>query len=170
MSYQTITNQPSGYWRVAEIEIEPVRFGDLRGVAALQKRAFKPKLAYGLGTLLLLWSLPTVQFVVARRKGQVIGCAIGDRDGGQSRVVNICVDPSEQGKGFGGKLLRRLEQSLPHGDVLLMVESDNEKAQSLYRNEGYTQVGVSRDYYGRGKDGIWMQKHRTDNAPRTIRI
>ncbi|MCC6792579.1 MAG: hypothetical protein IT336_12890, partial [Thermomicrobiales bacterium] len=55
-------------------------------------------------------------------------------------------------------------------DVVLMVEDGNAGAQALYRREGYVSVGVSRDYYGRGRDGIWMQKHRTKNAPQKIRI
>ena len=148
----------------------PVRFGDLRAVAALQKRAFKPRLAYGISTLLLLWLLPHVRFLVAREEGIIVGCAIGDRNGGQSRVVNICVDPAMQRRGIGAELLRRLEQALPLGDVMLMVETDNIAAKSLYKKEGYKEVGVSKNYYGRGKDGIWMQKTRSPNPQAKIRV
>ena len=48
--------------------LAPVRLHDLRDVARLQRRAFKPKLAYGMGTLLLLWALPSVRFEVARER------------------------------------------------------------------------------------------------------
>ena len=156
--------------RTTQLRYAPVRFGDLRSVAALQKRAFKPRLAYGYSTLLLLWLLPPVRLLVARENGEIVGCAIGDRNGGQSRVVNICVDPSRQRRGIGVELLRRLEQALPFGDVMLMVETDNIAARALYKKEGYKDVGVSRDYYGRGKDGIWMQKPRTSNPQAKIRI
>jgi ribosomal-protein-alanine N-acetyltransferase len=141
-----------------------VRFSDLRSVAALQKRAFKPRLAYGYSTLLLLWLLPHVRFLVARENGAIVGCAIGDRNGGQSRVVNICVDPSAQRRGIATELLRRLEAALPHGDVVLMAEVENAAARSLYKKEGYKEVGISRNYYGRGKDGVWMQKVRVQNG------
>jgi ribosomal protein S18 acetylase RimI-like enzyme len=154
----------------AWIGIAPVSFRDLRRVAVLQKRSFRPPLAYGLTTLLVLWALPHVQFLVARLNGQIVGCAIGDKQGGQSRVINICVDPSARRKGIASRLLRELETALPVGDVVLMVEDGNAGAQALYRHEGYLPVGVSRDYYGRGRDGIWMQKHRTPNPPPKIRV
>jgi [ribosomal protein S18]-alanine N-acetyltransferase len=162
--------QPPSAVKATRMHYAPVRFGDLRAVAALQKRAFKPRLAYGISTLLLLWLLPHVRFLVAREEGIIVGCAIGDRNGGQSRVVNICVDPAMQRRGIGAELLRRLEQALPLGDVMLMVETDNIAAKSLYKKEGYKEVGVSKNYYGRGKDGIWMQKSRSPNPQAKIRV
>jgi ribosomal-protein-alanine N-acetyltransferase len=41
-----------------------------------------------------------------------------------------------------------------------MVEAGNTGAQQMYREAGYLPVGESRDYYGRGRNGIWMQKTR----------
>jgi ribosomal-protein-alanine N-acetyltransferase len=152
------------------VEIGGVRFSELREVSALQKRAFKPRLAYGLATLLLLWSLPYVRFLVAREHGRIVGCAIGDRNSGQARVINICVDPSAQRRGIGARLLRGLEAAIPHGDIVLMVEAENKTARNLYRREGFKDVGVSRNYYGRNLDGIWMQKTRDGTAPARIRI
>lgn len=154
----------------ARTAVAPVTLRELPRVAALQRRAFRPPLAYGLMTLIVLWVLPNVRFLVARNSGAIIGCAIGDHQGGQSRVINICVDPSARRCGVATTLLRELERDLPAGDVVLMVEDSNAGAQALYRQEGYLSVGVSRDYYGRGKDGVWMQKHRTPNAPPKIRV
>jgi ribosomal-protein-alanine N-acetyltransferase len=150
--------------------VAPFRLGDLQAVARLQKRAFRPPLAYGRATLLLLWALPHVRFLVARSGGTIVGCAIGDRDGSQSRVINICVDPEMRRRGIGTMLLQELEAELPIGDVVLMVEDGNAAAEALYRREGYLPVGVSRGYYGRGRDGIWMQKHRTLKASPKIRV
>lgn len=155
---------------VAPVEIERASFGQLRALARLQRRAFRPPLAYGYLTLLLLWSLPHVRFLVARKGEALAGCAIGDRQGGQSRVINICVDPDFQRQGIATLLLQRLESLLPQGDMVLMVQDSNDGAQALYRREGYRPVGVSRDYYGRGKDGIWMQKSRVPNPAPKIRI
>jgi ribosomal-protein-alanine N-acetyltransferase len=156
--------------RPERVVCEPVRFTDLRQVARLQKRAFKPRLAYGFSTLLLLWALPYVRFVVARDRDRIVGCAIGDRNGGQSRVINICVDPAAQNRGLGARILQYLEQLLPIGDIVLMVEADNEPAKALYKKEGYKEVGVSRGYYGRGLDGVWMQKQRAATPSHKIRI
>jgi ribosomal-protein-alanine N-acetyltransferase len=152
------------------ITVARVSCRDLLQVAALQRRAFRPPLAYGLTTLVVLWALPKVQFIVARCDGRIVACAIGDKQGGQSRVINICVDPAYRRRGIAARLLHELEATLPVGDVVLMVEEGNEGAKALYRREGYLPVGVSRDYYGRGRDGIWMQKHRTPNPPPKVRI
>jgi ribosomal protein S18 acetylase RimI-like enzyme len=51
-----------------------------------------------------------------------------------------------------------------------MVEAENETAKGLYLREGYKEVGVSKNYYGRGLDGIWMQKVRDGSSPRRIRV
>lgn len=141
---------------------------DLRAVARLQRRAFRPPLAYGLGTLALLWFLPHVHFLIAREGERIVACAIGDRQGGQARVINLCVDPEARRRGIGTRLLRNLEALLPQGNVVLMVEERNDVAQALYRREGYLPVGTGRDYYGRGQHGIWMQKKRVEGGPRKV--
>jgi ribosomal protein S18 acetylase RimI-like enzyme len=150
--------------------VTPVRLRDLPKVARLQRRAFRPPLAYGLMTLLVLWLLPHVRFLVAQDGERLIGCAIGDRQGGQARVINICVDPTARRQGIGTRLLRELETTLSQGNIVLMVEAGNPGAQAMYRKEGYKPVGTSRDYYGRGQDGIWMQKQRTQITPPRVRI
>jgi len=156
--------------RSDSVQVRGVRFLELREVANLQKRAFKPRLAYSYATLLLLWSLPYVRFLVARQGDQIVGCAIGDRNGGQARVINICVDPAYQRRGIGAQLLRAIDAAIPHGDIVLMVEAENQTARDLYLREGYKEISVSRNYYGRNLDGIWMQKLRDGSSSPRIRI
>ncbi|MCC6944834.1 MAG: GNAT family N-acetyltransferase [Thermomicrobiales bacterium] len=146
---------------IGQIEIAPVRFGDLRTVASLQKRSFSPRLAYSYPTLLFLHLMPGVRFLVARTGDSIAGVAIGDRNRHESRVVNICTDPSSRRQGIATRLLRQLENELPTGDIILMAELENVAARALYTKEGYAELGIIRNYYGRGKDGIWMQKTRT---------
>ena len=167
-----VSPSSAGQIRTSEsgIAITPVSIRVLRQVASLQRAAFRPPLAYGFTTLLVLWALPNVRFIVARSGDRVVGCEIGDVQNGQSRVINICVDPTARRKGVATRLLRELENKLTTGDVVLMVEHDNHAAKELYRREGYFPISVSRDYYGRGLDGVWMQKSRTPNPPQKIRI
>ena len=152
------------------LTIGPARAGELMALARLQQRAFRPRLAYGLGTIVVLWLLPHVRFLVARLDGRVVGCAIGDRDNGNSRVINLAVDPDARRQGVGRALLRALEAALPKGDVLLMVEEENTVARALYEAEGYHRVGFARDYYGRDHHGIWMQKRRTAEVTPAVRV
>lgn len=161
--------------RLAGLRIEPASWRSLAEVGAVQRRAFRPQLAYGLGTLIVLKLLPNVRFLVARapasQGGRVLGCGIGDRHQGQTRIINLAVDPAFRRRGVGTALLRALEAALPRGDLLLMVEQENSAAQALYQREGYVTVGTATDYYGRGRSGIWMQKSRPEaggGSPRKL--
>lgn len=144
----------------ATVRVGPVRWREVVAVAGLQRRAFPPRLAYGVATLVLLRAMPGVRFLVARRGGAVVGCAIGDRHDGNARVINLAVDPLSRRRGIGASLLRGLDAALPGGDILLMVETDNAVAQSLYRREGYLPADDAPGYYGPGRPGLWMKKAR----------
>ena len=142
------------------ITVTPGRFSEIMTVTRLQRRCFRRSLAYRPTTLAMLYLWPRARFLVARFAGQIVGCVIGDMHGGQSRIISICVDPDWRRRGIGAQLLEHIEHVLPDGNVILMVEATNVGAQQLYRQCGYIPVGESRDYYGRGRTGIWMQKMR----------
>lgn len=145
---------------VRQISIGRGRINDIRAVARLHQLCFPRSLAYGTSTVLLLRLAHRRGFLVARAGNQVIGNVIGDYRSGQSRVISICVDPEWRQQGIGSQLLDAIESALPNGNMILMVEMTNIPAQALYRSHGFLAVGESRDYYGRGRHGIWMQKPR----------
>lgn len=140
--------------------VERARLRDLLAVARLHRRCFHPSLAYRPSTLFALYLWPRARFLVARAGSELVGCVVGDVQGGQTRVITICVDPDWRRRGIGTHLLESLEQTLTAGNVILMVEAGNSGAQTLYRRRGYLPVGESHNYYGRGRHGIWMQKTR----------
>lgn len=140
------------------VTIQPVRWRDLHLVSRLQHRSFEARLAYRLPTLVYLYLWPGVVFLVCRDGEEITGCAIGDRHGKRSRIVNICVDPATRRQGIASLLLQRLESALPPGNIILMVQAENEAARALYIKEGYKETGRTRHYYGDGRDGIWMKK------------
>ena len=146
--------------RAGSISIEPGRFRDIFAVARLQRRSFRRSLAYRPTTLLMLYLWPRATFLVSRAQDQIVGCVIGDVHGGQSRIISICVDPDWRRRSIGRRLLVEAERRLPQGNMILMVEAGNGGAQQLYRECGYLPVGESQDYYGKGRNGIWMQKTR----------
>ena len=154
------------------LAIAPARWADLPAVARLQKRAFRPGLAYRLSTLALLRIWPGARFLVARRGQAIVGCAIGDRHEGEARVINLAVDPDARRQGIGSTLLGALEEALPGGDAILMVEADNHGARALYERSGYVAAGHATNYYGRGRHGVWMRKRRpsVDGGRQTLRV
>lgn len=143
-----------------EITIGRAGLRDVSAVSRLHRRCFRKTLAYRYSTLLILRLMPRTAFLVARFGTEIVGNVIGDVRDGQSRVISICVDPDWQLRGIGSRMLTAIEQELPIGNVILMVEATNTAAQLLYRAHGYLAVGESRNYYGRGRHGIWMQKSR----------
>jgi ribosomal-protein-alanine N-acetyltransferase len=148
------------------VTIAAARFRDLGAVARIQRDAFRPGLAYGRLALLVLWSLPAATFLVARdgATGAVVGNLIADRYRGNTRIVNIAVAKDARRQGIGRQMLRALDAWCPEGDVVLSVEADNTTAQRLYEQEGYIRTAMTRDYYGPGRHGYTMKRHRRADA------
>ena len=69
---------------------------------------------------------------------------------GESHVLNLCVDPARQGRGYGGMLLEHLARvAVRHrAEVMLLeVRPSNHAALRLYQGRGFSEVGVRRSYY-----------------------
>lgn len=144
------------------IVIEPVRFRDTRAVAAIQREAFRPGLAYSRFALVVLWALPIATFLVARDSatGDVLGNIIVDRYRSNTRIANVAVAKRARRRGVGRQLLRAVDERCPEGDLVLAVEQDNLAAQQLYETEGFVRTSVRRDYYGINNHGYTMKKVR----------
>jgi ribosomal-protein-alanine N-acetyltransferase len=143
------------------VQICPARLSDLWALWNLQRRCFSGSQAYGLVTLSMLYFWPKAQILVAWSGERPAGCVVGDAREGQARILNLCVDPDFRRRGVGSLLLSTAEAVLGMDQVTLMVEDKNLGAQELYRSHGYLPVGDLRNYYGRNRHGILMQKRRS---------
>ena len=69
---------------------------------------------------------------------------------GEAHVLNICVDPAQQGQGIGRYLMQHLLE-LARSElctvVLLEVRRSNNTARRLYESLGFTTLGVRKGYY-----------------------
>lgn len=68
----------------------------------------------------------------------------------EAHILNICVHPDYQNKGYGRLLLHYLidvakEKAVE--EMLLEVRLSNESAIHLYHMMGFNQIGVRRNYY-----------------------
>jgi [ribosomal protein S18]-alanine N-acetyltransferase len=142
------------------VTIDHVRFGDLFGLRNLQSTCFQGGQAYGIATLLVFYLWPRADILVARFGDEVIGCVVGDVQRDQARILNLCVAPEFRRQGIGTALLQAMERRLDRDNITLMVEDKNMGAQVLYRKFEYLPVGDLRDYYGRNRHGVLMQKRR----------
>jgi len=80
----------------------------------------------------------------------VIGFYIGEYVLGEATLMDICVNPTEQGKGYGKILLNQfLAQAKKLGTtkVFLEVRAKNIAAQMLYMNAGFIEINRRTGYY-----------------------
>jgi ribosomal-protein-alanine N-acetyltransferase len=79
-----------------------------------------------------------------------IGHAILSFAAGESHLLNICINPEQQGKGLGKKLVEHmLVKASERGAhaVFLEVRASNLAAYSLYISLGFSDIGVRHNYY-----------------------
>lgn len=80
----------------------------------------------------------------------VIGFYIGEHVIDEVTLMDICVNPSDQGKGLGKKLLIQfIDQAKAKGAVKIWLEvrAKNITAQMLYMNVGFIETGRRTGYY-----------------------
>ena len=81
---------------------------------------------------------------------------------GETHILNICIAPEWQGRGYGRRFLQHLlEIAQGHGALMafLEVRPSNAAALKLYESMGFSEVGRRRDYYpahGGREDAIVM--------------
>jgi ribosomal-protein-alanine N-acetyltransferase len=74
-----------------------------------------------------------------------LSCAVGE-----AHILNVTIDPSVQGKGYGRRLMRRLldvARWYRAEAVLLEVRISNKIAFNLYQSMGFVRIGERRAYY-----------------------
>lgn len=82
--------------------------------------------------------------------GKAIGYGVLSTVLDEASLLNICIVPSEQGKGYAKTLLQFLcEQvrALGADTLFLEVRASNQSALHLYENMGFNQIGTRRNYY-----------------------
>ena len=87
---------------------------------------------------------------VAENDKKIIGYGIVMMAASESHILNLCIHPDYQGKGYGRELLHFLvTQAQQSGSdmILLEVRESNKTAISLYDSSGFHELGVRRDYY-----------------------
>lgn len=68
----------------------------------------------------------------------------------ECHVLNLCIDPQLQGRGYGRRLLNKMldyAKSIDSNSAFLEVRPSNTYAVELYESEGFNEVGIRRDYY-----------------------
>ena len=87
---------------------------------------------------------------VATEGDRVRGYGIVSLAANEAHLLNLCIDPAEHGRGWGGWLLRRLfgiARVRRAERMFLEVRPSNRPAVRLYEGHGFVHVGTRRGYY-----------------------
>jgi ribosomal-protein-alanine acetyltransferase len=93
--------------------------------------------------------------------GKTVGFICFAGAGEYIELVNFAVSPRFKRKGIGGSLLKSaLEIMARRGvkEIFLEVSQDNDIALSLYERAGFSRVGIRKDFYGRSRNAVIMNK------------
>lgn len=93
---------------------------------------------------------------VVELSGVLLGHAVLSAAVGEAHLLNISVAPSQQNRGIGRRLLKRMVRLAGErgADTLFLeVRTGNTAAQYLYQSEGFCEVGRRRGYYPHEEHG-----------------
>ncbi len=86
---------------------------------------------------------------VCEEQDKVLGYSLVSIAVGEAHILNISVDPKEQGQGIGRKMLNNL-LDVAKGraeTVFLEVRPSNVGAIALYQGMGFNEIGIRKGYY-----------------------
>jgi len=149
------------------ITIRRASLKDLDTLCEIEKECFTSE-AFTREQIGYLLRTPTGVSLVAEIGQEIAGFIIGlIQEYGNAKVGHICtldVLTKNRRRGVASRLLDDLERIFRERGVQtshLEARADNLAAQELYRKHGYTDVGVLKNYYGRGIHGIQLKKNLT---------
>lgn len=140
-------------------QLRPMREEDVDAVIAIELRAYPFPWTAGIFRDCLRAGYPA--WVLHAADG-IFGYGVLSVAAGEAHLLNICIDPEQQGHGHGRWLLRallRIARDEGAERMFLEVRPSNPHAVSLYQDEGFNEIGRRPRYYpdhGGREDAIVM--------------
>jgi ribosomal-protein-alanine acetyltransferase len=125
--------------------------GDLAAIMALERASF-PSDAWSESTMAAELTGEHGHYLVDEQDHRVVGYGglRALRGGSDADIQTIALAPEVRGQGRGRALLRALiAEAVARGarELFLEVRADNPAAESLYRSEGFAEIGRRPRYY-----------------------
>ena len=89
-------------------------------------------------------------WVFLNKQNDIQGYVVTQKIMDELHLLNICVKPESQGKGFGRLMLNHVISFAEMNStavILLEVRSSNQRAQQLYLQSGFNEMSVRTGYY-----------------------
>ena len=143
---------------MSETRIRRMQYRDVPAVAAIERAVFARP-----------WSEESfhreveenrvARYLIAERDGEILGYAGAWVVLDECHITNIAVRESSRGQGVGQALLEALlsyVSNLGAAWADLEVRVSNERAQALYRKNGFVSVGKRKRYYEDNGEDAWL--------------
>ena len=130
-----------------QTQIRAMSPADLKAVSAVEQASYEFPWSLGIFRDCLLAGY---QSLVLELTGAISGYAIMSVAAGEAHILNLCVHPDCQSRGYGRRLLNALlvkAEDVGVERVFLEVRPSNGAAIRLYRSAGFEQIGVRPSYY-----------------------
>lgn len=141
-------------------DIRPMTAEDLEEVLAIEQASFTTpwKRDHFESELAGSYSFP----FVAECEGRIVGyvCLMSLFE--EAQILDIAVLPEQRGRGVARLLMEHacaVARERQAEVLALEVRSSSAAAIGLYRQAGFRQVGIRRNYYGASEDALLMEKH-----------
>ncbi len=131
----------------SDYHLRPMTWQDLAQIVKIESRAYDYPWSKSIFKDCLRVGYSCWVFDAA---GTVQAYAIMSLTAGECHIMNLSVDPAVQGRGIGRAVLRQLIEVARRCSVdtiLLEARPSNTNALTLYRSEGFNEVGVRKAYY-----------------------
>jgi ribosomal-protein-alanine N-acetyltransferase len=125
----------------------PMRTEDLESVAAIEMAAYAFPWTHGIFSDCLRAGYDC--WVLAR-PAEIVGYGILSCAAREAHILNVCVAPGEQRRGYGKRIVTRLLDLARwhHAErVFLEVRPSNPRAIALYESMGFNEIGRRPNYY-----------------------
>ena len=147
------------------VHYRPYTPADFPALYAIEEICFRTPFRFGRRYVRRLADSPYTITWIAEEDGQIAGFAIADYGRGSQGIAayiqTIEVLPDMRGRGIGGELLRRIDDSARDKSALaiwLHVDSQNASAIRLYETHGYVCQGRKESYYPHGRAAFIYRK------------
>jgi len=127
--------------------IRPLNWGDLDRIMEIELAAYPVPWTRGIFSDCIRVGYDCWGLVLGQR---LLGYSIQTSAAGEAHLLNLCIEPAWQRRGFGGLLLEnaiRLARSRGCNSMFLEVRPSNRAGIALYQNRGFTQIGRRPGYY-----------------------
>lgn len=134
--------------RYSNLTIRPITQTDIKAVYDIECRAHSHP--WSLSILTDSLSNKHRFGFVAEDRSTLVGFFFISNVAQEAELLDIAVDPNEQGKGYGKQLLECvIDQAQQKGaeSIFLEVRESNKAAINLYETMGFNEVGRRRRYY-----------------------